>query len=161
MNFNFYGFFLERLTGKKPFYSKDIKKLIELNKNSNIDFNGPELMILPLESCLFSFEFPTNITIFKKAVDLLKKMLSFNPKVRLSAIECLSHSFFNKPPEENIFILTNEEWEKYMEYYFYDEFSSILSFFYHFFRIFIIFMMNFHRFSHFFVIFSGFLLQNP
>ena len=106
-------FFSKRLTGKKPFYSKDIKKLIELNKKSNIDFDGPELMILPLESSLFFHEFFINFMI--KAVDLLKKMLNFNPKIRLSAQECMAHSFFNKPPEENVFMLTNKEWEKYME----------------------------------------------
>ena len=41
------------MTGKKPFYSKDLKTLIELNKSSTIDFNEPELLILPLESTLF------------------------------------------------------------------------------------------------------------
>ncbi|EGR27503.1 protein kinase domain protein [Ichthyophthirius multifiliis] len=74
------------LTGKVPFQAQNYKNVITLNKFCQINYD-----ILELKN------------VSQLALDLLQKMLQPDPNWRISASECLQHSFFNK----NIIILVH------------------------------------------------------
>ncbi|EGR30423.1 protein kinase domain protein [Ichthyophthirius multifiliis] len=71
------------LTGKQPFEGKDYKAILRANRESNIQYDIPELDTVSID-----------------AKDLLIKMLRSNPSERFSASECLGHPFLNQSQDQ-------------------------------------------------------------
>ena len=65
------------MSGRSAFDGKEFKEILEQNKASKIDYNVPALKRVPAST-----------------LDLLKKMLSVDPKTRIGANEALKHVYF-------------------------------------------------------------------
>ncbi|CAD8210117.1 unnamed protein product [Paramecium pentaurelia] len=66
------------LSGKPAFLAKTYKRMVRQNRQAIIDFSIKQLKNLPDD-----------------AMDLLKKMLEKDPKLRIDVSTCLNHSFIN------------------------------------------------------------------
>jgi len=77
-----------RLTGGSPFHAQDYNQILLKNKNCDINYNFEQygLEISELGKILFSTFFNLGL-----ATDLMKKMLSKDPKTRISASDALNH----------------------------------------------------------------------
>ncbi|CAD8076675.1 unnamed protein product [Paramecium sonneborni] len=71
--------FYKLLTGHSLFFGQNFDEVLKSNKTCQIDLD------LPIDG----------IYITEQSIDILKKMLTKNPKIRVSASQALSHTFFD------------------------------------------------------------------
>jgi calcium-dependent protein kinase len=71
------------LSGKAPFYVKNYDEIMENIKKGK-----------------FTFDFPIFKKVSKSAIDLIKLLLNYDPKKRITARQALNHSWFRKEFDE-------------------------------------------------------------
>ncbi|CAD8162532.1 unnamed protein product [Paramecium pentaurelia] len=84
------------LTGRQPFQGTDYKGILRANKNCEINYDLKQIQSAPIQ-----------------LVDLLKKMLCPDPKIRVSSEECLKHPYFKEIFKEQDLIDVQESLRDY------------------------------------------------
>lgn len=97
-----------RLTGGSPFHGKSYNEILIKNKHCEVKFNLKEL----------------GYEISNSAIDLLKKMLQKDPKLRISAKDALNHPWIatkggeqekEKPQQITMLSSAQENMKKFQE----------------------------------------------
>ncbi|CAD8133707.1 unnamed protein product [Paramecium pentaurelia] len=84
------------LTGRQPFQGTDYKSILRANKNCEVNYEIKQIQSAPIQ-----------------LVDLLKKMLYPDPKIRVSSEECLKHPYFKEIFKEQDLIDVQENLRDY------------------------------------------------
>ncbi|CAD8069420.1 unnamed protein product [Paramecium primaurelia] len=84
------------LTGRQPFQGTDYKSILRANKNCEVNYEIKQIQSAPIQ-----------------LVDLLKKMLYPDPKIRVSSEECLKHPYFKEIFKEQDLIDVQESLRDY------------------------------------------------
>lgn len=86
------------LSGRPPFDGKDDREIVRKVRIGHYDINSKIL----IKDIIFFILAPEFKYVSREAIDLLKKMLTYDPERRISAEESLKHAWITKKAHEDI-----------------------------------------------------------
>lgn len=85
------------LSGRPPFDGKDDREIVRKVRIGHYDLNSKKSFTILFLNLAPEFKY-----VSKEAIDLLKKMLTYDPERRISAEEALRHPWITKKAHEEI-----------------------------------------------------------
>ena len=82
------------LSGRPPFDGKDDREIVKKVRIGHYDLTSNNILLIIIA--------PEFKYVSREALDLLKKMLTYDPERRIAAEECLKHPWITKKAHEEV-----------------------------------------------------------